>query len=173
MKGAITGAGGFVGRHIGAALQARGHAGVALSRPPVAGLEHLVFYLAGGIPGAEQFRRHGVTALVHAAWDFSPRNLDEARRVNVAPSARLAGGAPPAGASLIAISTMSAFAGCRSVYGRAKLEMEQAFLAQGGLVLRPGLVWSDAPGGMVGTLDRLAQLPLAPVIAGGGKLYAI
>lgn len=173
MTVAVSGAGGFVGSRIVAALRAKGHDVIALSRAPVAGLEHLAFDLQGAIPSAEQFRRHGVTALVHAAWDFSPRNLEEARRINVAPSARLAREAAAAGVSLIAISTMSAFDGSRSVYGRSKLEMEQAFLEQGGLVLRPGLVWSDSPGGMVGTIDRLAKMPVAPVIAGGGKLYAV
>ena len=173
MTVAVTGAGGYVGSRIVAALRAGGYAVVALSRAPIAGMEHLAFDLRGEIPSAEQFRRHGITALVHAAWDFSPRDMNEARRINVAPSARLARDAVAAGASLVAISTMSAFAGCLSVYGRSKLEMEQAFLDEGGLVLRPGLIWSDAPGGMVGTLDRLARLPVAPVIAGAGKLYAI
>lgn len=173
MKVAVSGAGGFVGSRIVAALRAGGHDVIGLSRTPVAGLEHLAFDLNGAIPSTEQFRRHGVAALVHAAWDFSPRDLEEARRINVAPSARLAREAAVAGVRLIAISTMSAFDGCRSVYGRSKLEMEQAFLEQGGLVLRPGLVWSDSPGGMVGTIDRLAKLPVAPVIAGGGKLYAV
>jgi nucleoside-diphosphate-sugar epimerase len=121
----------------------------------------------------DQFRQFGVAVLVHAAWDFAPATMDEARRVNVAASARLAEAASGAGAGLIALSTMSAFAGCRSVYGRSKLEMEQAFLERGGLILRPGLVWSASPGGMVGTLDRLVRLPVAPVIAGGGKLCAV
>ena len=173
MTVAVTGAGGFVGRHAVAALRAAGEDVVALSRRPIEGLEYLYFDLRGEVPSATQLRARGVTALVHCAWDFSPRNLEEARRINVAPSARLAQEAADVGASLIAISTMSAFDGCRSVYGRSKLEMEQAFLERGALVLRPGLVWSDRPGGMVGTLDRLARLPLAPVIAGGGKLYAI
>ena len=173
MKVAVTGAGGFVGSQIVAALRAHGAIVIALSRAPVAGLDHLAFDLRSEIPSAEQFRRLGITALVHAAWDFSPRDLEDARRINVAPSARLARDAAAAGASLIAISTMSAFPGCRSVYGQSKLEMEQAFLGQGGLVLRLGLVWSDAPGGMVGTLDKLALLPVGPVIASAGKLYAI
>jgi nucleoside-diphosphate-sugar epimerase len=173
MTVAVSGAGGFVGRQIVAALRARGHAVVAMSRAPVAGLEHLAFDLRGEVPPAEQLRQHGVTALVHAAWDFSASGLDEARRINVAATARLAQEAAAVGASLIAISTMSAFPGCRSVYGQSKLEMEQLFLQQGGLVLRPGLVWNASPGGMVGTLDRLARLPVAPVISGGGKLYTI
>jgi nucleoside-diphosphate-sugar epimerase len=173
MTVAVTGAGGFVGRHIVAALRAAGQDVVALSRRPVERLGRPAFDLCGEVPSAAQLRARGVTALVHCAWDFSPTTLEEARGTNVAASEHLAVAASEAGASLVAISTMSAFPGCRSVYGRSKLEMEQAFLAQGGLVLRPGLVWSANPGGMVGTLDRLARLPVAPVIAGAGKLYAV
>jgi nucleoside-diphosphate-sugar epimerase len=173
MKAAVSGAGGYVGRHIVAGLQARGHTVIALSRRSVAGLEHLGFDLPDTMPSAAQLRQHGVETVVHAAWDFSPARLEAARRINVEPSAKLAAAAAEAGAGLIGLSTMSAFAGCRSVYGRSKLEMEQSFLDRGGLVLRPGLVWSDAPGGMVGTLSRLAKLPVVPVIAGGGRLWAV
>lgn len=173
MSIAVTGAAGFVGRHVAAALRARGHGIVALTRRPLAGADHLLFDLQAAVPSEEELRRHDVTAVIHAAWDVSPRTLEQARRVNVVPSMRLAEAAKKAGACLIAVSSMSAFEGCRSVYGRAKLEMEQAVLAQGGLVLRPGLVWSDRPGGMVGTLDKLVRLPVVPVIAGGGKLYAV
>src|SRR5262249_35766003 len=74
---------------------------------------------------------------------------------------------------LIDISTMSAFDGCRSVYGRVKQVVEKQFLDTGGIVLRPGLGWSGHPGGMMGTLDRLVGCPVTPVIAGRSALRLI
>lgn len=165
MKVAVTGAGGYLGRHLAAALAARGHQVVPLSRraPPP-----LVFDMENGVvPDLG-----GVDALVHAAWDFSPRGQAANARINLEGSRRLLAAARQSGVErLVFISTMSAFPGCRSVYGRTKRAVEDLFLAGGGRVLRPGLIWSARPGGMVATLDRLARLPVAPVIAGGGILY--
>lgn len=173
MKVAVTGASGYLGGHVTAALLRRGHEVVALTRRPLktADIAHLPFELGGTVPTAADFASQGVQAVVHCAWDFMPRGLAAARRVNVAGAAQLVESAR--GLRLVDISTMSAFEGCRSVYGRAKAEVENIFLQAGGSVLRPGLIWSDHPGGMMATLDRIARLPIAPVIAGGGKLYLI
>jgi nucleoside-diphosphate-sugar epimerase len=63
---------------------------------------------------------------------------------------------------------MSAFPGCRSNYGKIKLQVETAFSNAGGMILRPGLIWGDKPGGMVGTLDGLVKrLRLVPMIGSG------
>src|SRR5260370_41877608 len=68
------------------------------------------------------------------------------------------------------MSTISAFEGCRSDYGRAKLQIEAAGLAAGALVVRSGLVWADGPpsgGGMFGSLARSVRGGLVPLIGGG------
>ena len=57
---------------------------------------------------------------------------------------------------------MSAYAGTRQLYGRAKLDTEIAALSRGMPVVRPGLVYGPGSGGMAGTLRRLASLPILP-----------
>ena len=108
----------------------------------------------------------GLDALVLCAWDFSVHGAAEEAAVNIHGTMTLLQAAGQAGVQRIAlISTLSAFAGTPSAYGAAKLEVERAVLAAGGTVLRPGLVWSDAPGGMVGALQRLVGLlPVVPVV---------
>ena len=63
---------------------------------------------------------------------------------------------------IIALSSMSAYPGTRQLYGRAKLAMEGAARTRGVCVVRPGLVYGDGGGGMAGTLQRLANLPVLP-----------
>jgi hypothetical protein len=68
------------------------------------------------------------------------------------------------------MSTISAFEGCRSEYGRAKLEIESAALEGGALVIRSGLVYRDGepdPGGMFGSLARSSRRALVPLVDGG------
>ena len=68
------------------------------------------------------------------------------------------------------MSTISAFDGCRSDYGRAKLQIEAAGFAAGALVVRSALVWADGPpsgGGMFGSLSRSVKGGLVPLVGGG------
>jgi nucleoside-diphosphate-sugar epimerase len=70
----------------------------------------------------------------------------------------------------IDISSMSAFPGCRSLYGKTKLDVEAIFLGAGGMILRPGLIWGEDAAGMVGTLDGLVKrLPIVPLIGSGAQ----
>ena len=67
-------------------------------------------------------RQHEVTHLIHAAWDMNANSLSTLERDCVAGSARLFAAARAGGVSrLIFISSISAFAGARSAYGRSKL----------------------------------------------------
>ena len=62
---------------------------------------------------------------------------------------------------------MSAHPGCRSNYGRAKLECEEAALNAGGTVIRPGLVWGGSGSGLHGAIESATRrLPMVPVLAG-------
>jgi nucleoside-diphosphate-sugar epimerase len=82
----VTGATGFVGRHVVAALRARGHEVVAVSsgrRPPVEGAAHAIAAdLLAGDPAA-LVAEAGASELVHLAWYAehgrfwaAPENLD-------------------------------------------------------------------------------------------------
>ena len=127
------------------------------------------FDLAGTTPSAAVFAREGIAALVHCAWDFRPRSVADIASINVEGARRLLGAATEGGVrTTVNISTMSAFAGCRSRYGRAKLALEADVTVAQGVNLRPGLLWAERPGGMVGLLDRLVErLPVVPLIGSG------
>lgn len=80
---AVTGASGFIGRHVVAALRARGIGVVALGRRPLqeaSDLRWVSFDLAAPVAqGIEVLRK--VEALVHLAWEGLP-NYGSARHIN-------------------------------------------------------------------------------------------
>ena len=170
MKVAVSGATGFLGRHIIEALLAHGHEPVALSRRPFVhnAVPHLAFDLGRVCPTPGDFARLGIEGLVHCAWDFRARG-EQYARLNLSGTQLLVEAAKQGGIGrLIDISSMSAFPGCRSNYGKVKLHVETIFSDAGGVILRPGLIWGDKPGGMVGTLDALVKrLRVVPMIGSG------
>ncbi len=173
MKVAITGASGYVGSCISAGFRSHGHEVLALSRRRCTGPWSP--YALGDEP--QQLPWDGVDVLVHAAYDFTPRTCPEIQEKNVRPSVALLQAAKQAGVGRsIFISSMSCFDGCRSNYGQAKLMIEKEVLELGTIVIRPGLVWGDRSGGVMGTLENLvAKLPIIPYLIGaqGLKQYLI
>ena len=139
----------------------------ALCRSPPgirdARLSHTPFDLAStSTPGALE----GADALVHAAYDFSYRHWSDIERVNVDGSRRLLTAAQTAGVSrVVCVSTVAAFPGARSLYGRAKLEIERLTIDMGGAVIRPGLVWGPQGAAMFGALrGAIERLPVVPLV---------
>jgi nucleoside-diphosphate-sugar epimerase len=89
-------------------------------------------------------------------------------RVNVQGSLRLFDQARAAGVSrIVFISTISAFAAARSDYGQTKLAVEKAAAENGGVILRPGLIYGEQPGGMFGALRQQAGRSIVPLIGDG------
>jgi len=162
----ITGANGFVGGRLKLSLQQEGWRVVAWTRQPQAGADAVPFRLGQNIDPASL---KGARALVHCAYDFGPRSWDEIEAVNVAGSQMLLQAARAAGVQYVVfISSLSAFAGCRSLYGRAKMEIEQLANSLGATVIRPGLVYGDGPGGMFGSLSRqVKNSRFVPILIGG------
>ena len=158
---ALTGAQGFLGKHATAALMAAGHRVRRLTRNPT-GPDDRRFVLGEPAPGALD----GVDALIHNAHDFTPVGRENLRRVNVEGSFWLLHEAKIAGVKkVVFVSSISAFPGCASEYGRQKLEVEARVLAEGGVVVRPGLTAGDS--GMFAALQKLCRLPVLPVFDGG------
>jgi nucleoside-diphosphate-sugar epimerase len=160
----LTGANGFVGSRLKGHLQHAGWRVTAWTRQPE--------------PGAVAFRLgqevdpdllKGARALVHCAYDFGPRRWEEIAAINVSGSHKLLAAAQAAGIrQVVFISSISAFAGCRSLYGRAKVEIEGFARSTGAFVIRPGLVYGDTPGGMFGRLVRQVRgARFVPIIWGG------
>jgi nucleoside-diphosphate-sugar epimerase len=169
----VTGASGYLGNRLIALLHAQGRPVVALGRRrPAVDVPFLSYDLREGVADPNALREARIDALVHAAYDFSVTAPAQVHAVNVEGTARLLDAAANAGVGrFIEISTMSAFDGCASVYGQAKLAIERLVAERKGLSLRPGLIWGPRPGGMVGTLYKAAgSLPVVPLIGSGKAL---
>jgi dihydroflavonol-4-reductase len=166
MRIAVTGATGFIGRHVVSHLASRGDAVVQIGRP----LERE--------PLARAFRDVGT--VVHLAGVVSTMRDEEYVTVNVDGTRAVAEAARDSGARLVHISSLAAAGPAppdaprtevdppapMTAYGRSKLGGERAIAAVPGLrwtILRPGVVYG--PG------DR-ALLPLF-VLASRGVLPLI
>ena len=165
----LTGAHGFVGSRLKRCLEREGWRVIAWTRQPQPGSGAVGFRLGQEV---EPALLRGARALVHCAYDFGPRRWGDIAAVNVTGSQKLLEAARKAGVeSVVLISTLSAFPGCRSLYGKAKLEIESAAQSTGASVIRPGLVYSDNPGGMFGRLVRQVRgARFIPIIWGGKQV---
>jgi nucleoside-diphosphate-sugar epimerase len=168
----ITGANGYVGSIISRQLRTAGWNTVDLVRSPPAeeGREWRRYALDEPVePGLVD----GLTALVHCAYDLKKIRWADIHRVNVLGTRRLLAATRGRVGRVVVISSMSAYAGTRQLYGSAKLLIERDALAAGAVVVRPGLVYGAEPGGMVGTLTGLARLPFVPVPARRSHQFTI
>jgi len=166
---AINGAGGYVGGCLKNFFAARGWEILELTRRPKPGARAVAFQLGAEItPPALA----GVTALVHCAYDFKPLRWDEIRAVNVEGTRKVLQAACAAGiGKIVCLSSISAYDGCRSLYGRAKLEIEKIALDNGALAIRPGLVYGSGPGGMFGKLAaQVRNSSVIPMIGDGSQI---
>lgn len=171
---AITGARGFVGSMLARRFEESGWTVTRFSHTRTTSDDDTVPFRLGEELQPEVFRDRRIDALVHCAYDFKPVTRDEIRRVNVEGSRKLLAAATAGGVQRIAVvSTISAFEGCRSLYGRAKLQIEAAAASAGALVVRAGLVYGDGSstaGGMFGSLARSVSGRLVPLVDGGVHL---
>ncbi len=160
---ALTGANGYVGALIARAL-AENFRVVGLARRPGEGQKPWSLAMS-----QEDSRAvlAGCDCLVHAAWDMKASDPEKLERECVEGSRRLFAAARDAGVkNLVFISTISAFDGARSAYGKAKLRVERMALEQGGTVLRLGLVCGE--GGMLGSLRAMTgKARVIPLIGDG------
>lgn len=167
---ALTGGRGYVGSRIRRALALHGWQVLLLCRTPnSANADEVAWSLGKNGDTRSLLAERNVRALVHAAWDFSVLDPHEYRRINVEGTQHLLRSAKEAGVSQsIFISTISAFEGARSLYGRAKLEAEKIAAAYGALAIRPGLVYGSRSGGVYGAMSKtVAKGGLVPLIGSG------
>lgn len=160
----ITGAAGYVGSAVARRFDGAGWEVLALGRGPKAD----VAYRLEEVPAVDWT---SVDALVHCAYDFKLMRWEDIERVNVRGSIRLLKGARAGGVKKgVFISSLSSFASCRSLYGQAKLAVESEALELGFAVLRPGLVYGNRPGGMMGGLEAAVRsAPVVPLIGDGSS----
>jgi nucleoside-diphosphate-sugar epimerase len=166
---AVTGANGYVGGIIAKALQPAAEV-VRLVRSPRDANDKAWSFETQTAATAEILQSAGVTCLIHAAWDMSANSYDELNRTCVQGSARLFEAARAAGIDNVAfISTISAFDGARSAYGRSKLRVEELCVRYGFSVFRLGLVCGKGDGGVFGNLRRVAKSARVIPMIGNGK----
>ena len=168
----ITGATGYVGSLIERALLESNYEVVRLVRQPRSNSTDRQYALDG--PLSEDLL-DGLDSLVLCAWDMRLTDWTEVQAVNIDGSNAILNAADQGSISrVIFISSMSAFEKCSSNYGRAKLLVEeQVRRIEHGVVVRPGLIYGESSGGMVGALLGIARLsPLLPMVGlGNYKLH--
>jgi nucleoside-diphosphate-sugar epimerase len=163
----LTGSGGYLGSVLAQGFRAAGARVIELRREGgSAGGDVRPFRLQES-PSARIFAEMDV--LIHCAYDFQAWGWEQIKTVNIEGTRRLFAAAAGAGVKrFVLISTISAFPGCRSLYGRAKLEMEAIAAEHGAILIRPGLVYGERAGGMVGSLSKLVSLPgFVPLVGRG------
>ncbi|HTA95993.1 MAG TPA: SDR family oxidoreductase [Verrucomicrobiae bacterium] len=166
---AITGSNGYVGGCVKNHFAGRGWEILELTRHPKSNSRAIKFQLGEEIlPSA--FENTG--ALVHCAYDFKPLRWNEICEVNVEGSRKILEAARAAKIpKIIFISSISAFDGCRSLYGNAKLDIEKIALKNGALVIRSGLVYGNDSGGMFGKLAaQIQNSSMIPLIGDGSQI---
>ena len=164
----VTGSTGYLGGQVKAALTQRGWTVGELTRQAMPVGCAIEFQLGADVaPSTLGTAR----ALVHCAYDFSQLSWREIHRVNVRGSEKLLTAAVEAGIDrVVYISSISAFERCRSLYGKAKLEIETIALSLGATVIRPGLVWGFPGGAVFGRLRQLVEgARVLPVFRGGSQ----
>ncbi|MEP6671446.1 MAG: NAD(P)-dependent oxidoreductase [Chthoniobacter sp.] len=165
MQCAITGAAGHVGSAIARCFRSHGWDVLGFGRRSLTYAQRVPYELGDDpqrLPWGE------VDALVHCAYDFRAKNWRQIHEVNVDGSVALLRAARERGVKrVVFISSLSSFPGCRSLYGRAKLEVEEAALELGCTVVRPGLVWSDTTGSLMRALENAARGRFVPLIGDG------
>jgi nucleoside-diphosphate-sugar epimerase len=164
---ALTGASGYVGSVIEAEL-AREIRVVPLNRRPKRA-DAIQWDFTATRDITSDLRSRGVDVLVHAAWDMRASNLAELQRICVEGSRRLYESARAAGVrGIVFISTISAFDGCRSAYGKSKMQVERLTKEYGGVVIRPGLVYGARSGGAFGAMrNQIQKSSVVPLIGDG------
>lgn len=176
----LTGASGFVGRHLAPALVARGYDVVACARAPLR-LPGVEVRIIDDIASADWVPLlAGVDGIVHAAGLAHTRGADEAGydRVNTQTTLRLAAQGAGRVGRLVFLSSIRAMAGPvastpldervapapSDAYGRSKLKAEHglARLDLPSVSLRPVVVYGAGVKGNLARLQRLADsaLPL-------------
>jgi nucleoside-diphosphate-sugar epimerase len=169
---AITGVNGFLGASVSRRMQASGWTVRGIQRrrnqENEDGADIPCFRLGERLDPAWLA---DVDVLIHCAYDFGVTSWQEISEINIVGTRYVFEAAKKARVGrIVLVSSMHAFDGCRTMYGKAKRAQEECGLAHGVTVIRPGTIFGDEDGKLVGgaggTSLRLFEtvLRLAPVL---------
>lgn len=186
---AVTGATGFIGRHVTADLLARGFEVRAIVRPESAHAAPAGASLVRVPLDAAALREAftGADTVVHLAGVVSALRPSAYAAVNVEGTRAVAQAAQAAGARLVHVSSLAAAGPAsaasprreddapspRTPYGCSKLEGEHVVMATPGLrwiILRPGVVYGPGDRALL-PLFKLAALGLLPLVGRADAAY--
>ena len=164
---AITGATGFIGRKLCKLCEASGHEAIELARTAAAGGRSATWRLGEGLP--PQFE--DVDAVIHlaSATLVENRDLDAAFRRDVDGSRVLIESVRNVRRSgrpirFVFLSSQSSKADAANAYGRSKWAIENILDQDDEIVVRPGLVYADQPTSVFALFEKIARLPVVPVV---------
>jgi len=170
----VTGASGFVGRHLSNYLAGRGWAVRGLVRDTTQG--------GGYGPGIELFRCvlpeeidpapfRGAQAVIHCAYATRAATVEEARRVNEEGTARVYGLSQEAGVDqFVFLSSTSAHEAAASFYGQSKFAIERRLDPTRDLIIRPGLVLGKGGGLFDRVVATVRRARVVPLLDGGRQI---
>ncbi|MEZ4771229.1 MAG: NAD(P)-dependent oxidoreductase [Caldilineales bacterium] len=166
----ITGAGGFIARHLAQTLADAGVRVLGVSHSGAAAPAYNRVFEAGlGETLLPALAAEPIDAVVHSALAAGM----DGYRLNLEGTTRWMDEARAAGVGLqIFLSTLSAEPNALSDYGRAKWTLQQRFVDAGEVVFRLGVVIGD--GGMYGRIRSSAtRAPVVPMLDGGRQLLYV
>ena len=165
----ITGPNGYVGSHLIKYFQDKGHTIFTLGRkiPAMPNAAHHQHFSLGDRINSSNFDH--IDALIHTAYDLSLTKSSDIKAININGTIDLFQAAIDAKVKkIIYLSSQSAAKNAMSEYGAAKYQIEQFAKQHGIYSLRPGLIFSMNPGGLVGTMSNIIKkFPIIPLIGNG------
>lgn len=163
----ITGASGYLGNALTNYFVEKGENVIALCRKNIfthPKIQFSYFELGGQL---EQLLP-APDVCIHCAYDLTLLKWNAIYKKNVLGSQKLFEDLSNRGCKqIIHISSMSAYKGCKSNYGKAKLLIEALGIKYNVFSIRPGLIHGGKNAGLIGTLEPISKLPIIPMIGNG------
>ncbi|MDB5751768.1 MAG: hypothetical protein JWP65_2189 [Ramlibacter sp.] len=174
MRVLLTGASGFIGRAVAAALLRRGHEVVAVLRRPPAGASGAVQADFAQVPSRAWWQRQlqGVEAAINTVGIIREQRGQGFQALHTDAPVELFHACAAAGVGVvIQLSALGADASARSRYHLSKKAADDVLraLPLRAAIVQPSLVYG-AGGGSAGLFDKMALAPLLPLPAGGHML---
>jgi nucleoside-diphosphate-sugar epimerase len=172
----VTGANGFIGSRLCAFCRSSGYRVIELARTAAAGDGSATWRLGEGLPA--RFEDVDVVFHLASATLVESRDLDEAFRRDVAGSRVLIESVRSIRRSgrairFIFLSSQSSKAGAVTAYGRSKWAIETMLDHDDEIIVRPGLVYADQPTSVFAMFEKIARVPLVPVVASRASIQPI